>query len=84
MPKTPDFTQVALRVVQQATGEAPKKAAPTAKQEAGRKGGLKGGSTRMERLSPEERRELALKAAAARWDQQKAPAPVAATGVRKR
>ena len=31
MPKTPDFTQVALRVVQQATVVATKKAAPPPK-----------------------------------------------------
>lgn len=31
MPKTPDFTQVAFRVVQQATGQAPK-TAPLPKQ----------------------------------------------------
>lgn len=33
----------------------------------GRKGGLKGGRARMDSLSPEERRKLALKAAKARW-----------------
>jgi len=38
----------------------------------GRKGGLKGGRARMESLTAEERRELALKAARARW---RRPAP---------
>ena len=33
----------------------------------GRKGGLKGGRARMDSLSPEERRKLALQAAKARW-----------------
>jgi len=33
----------------------------------GRLGGLKGGRARAERLSPEERHELAKRAAAARW-----------------
>ncbi len=34
---------------------------------AGRKGGLKGGKARAAALSPEKRREIAKKAAAARW-----------------
>jgi hypothetical protein len=33
----------------------------------GRKGGLKGGRARAEKLSPERRREIAQAAAAARW-----------------
>jgi hypothetical protein len=33
----------------------------------GRRGGLKGGRARMDRLSPEERRKLGLKGAKARW-----------------
>lgn len=35
--------------------------------EANRKGGLKGGSARAKKLSPERRREIAKKAAARRW-----------------
>ena len=35
--------------------------------ELGRKGGLKGGKARAEKLSPERRAEIAKKAAAARW-----------------
>ncbi len=35
---------------------------------AGRLGGLKGGKARAENLSPEERKEVAKKAAKARWD----------------
>jgi hypothetical protein len=53
-----DFTQVAYAVFQQAVGEVPKKA-PSPKQEAGRKGGLKGGSKRMADMTTEERKELA-------------------------
>lgn len=34
----------------------------------GRRGGLKGGRARAEALSPDRRREIAKKAAAARWD----------------
>lgn len=33
----------------------------------GRKGGLKGGKSRMEQLTAEQRKELAAKAARARW-----------------
>jgi hypothetical protein len=36
----------------------------------GRKGGLKGGRSRMDSLTAEERRKLALKAAKARWGKQ--------------
>lgn len=65
MPKK-DFTQVAFDVVRQATGDAPKPTL-TQKQEAGRKGGLKGGASRMADLSEADRSELAKKAAQARW-----------------
>jgi hypothetical protein len=34
----------------------------------GRRGGLKGGKARAEKLTPEERKEIARKAAKARWD----------------
>ena len=33
----------------------------------GRKGGLKGGKRRLETMTPEQRKEVAQKAAAARW-----------------
>ena len=81
MPKK-DFTQIAFDVVQQATGEVPKPAAATPRQEAGRKGGLKGGASRMAQMTDEEKRELALKAAGARWNKD-APGPDG-TGARKR
>jgi hypothetical protein len=67
---SPDFTQVAFRVVQQAAhlgppSEEPKPLPPKAV--AGRKGGLKGGKAWAEKLAPEERSESARKAALARW-----------------
>lgn len=65
-----DFTQVAFDVFQQAVGETPK-LAPNTKQAAGRKGGLKGGKARMDKLSDAERKALSLKGVAAR---KKAPA----------
>lgn len=39
--------------------------------ELGRRGGLKGGKARSERLSPRRRTEIARKAAAARWKKKK-------------
>ncbi len=38
-----------------------------AAQELGRRGGLKGGKARAEKLSPERRKEIAREAAKARW-----------------
>lgn len=66
----PDFTQVAFRVAQQAAHLEPPPEEPeplSPKATAGRKGGLKGGKARAEKLTPEERTESAKKAAAARW-----------------
>lgn len=40
----------------------------------GRKGGLKGGKARMAMLTPKQRKELATKAARARWGKKAAPA----------
>ena len=37
----------------------------------GRRGGLKGGRARAEKLTPEERKEIARKAAKARWDKRR-------------
>lgn len=37
----------------------------------GRLGGLKGGKARAKKLSPEKRKEIARKAAKARWDKEK-------------
>lgn len=62
-----DFTQVALAVVQQATGEIEPTPELTGKKADSRKGGLKGGKARAEKLTPEERSEIAKKAAKVRW-----------------
>jgi hypothetical protein len=64
--KRKDFTQTALDVVRQATGEV---TAPplSKKQERGRKGGLKGGVSRAVTLTPEQRSDIARVAAQARW-----------------
>jgi hypothetical protein len=81
MPRK-DFSQIALDVVRRATGEQPAPAT-SPKKEAGRKGGLKGGARRMESMTPEQRKELALKAANARWGKSgRAPEPQ--PGARKR
>lgn len=65
-----DVNQLARQVVDEATGEAPAEPEPTkdpAAVELGRKGGLKGGKARAEKLSPERRKEIARRAARARW-----------------
>lgn len=60
--KEHDFAITAFRVVQEATGQnEPDYSA------LGRKGGLKGGKARAEKLTPERRSEIARKAAQARW-----------------
>ncbi|HVF12606.1 MAG TPA: hypothetical protein VNA87_05930 [Actinomycetota bacterium] len=69
-PKRPtDLNQKAASIVSAATeGEAdPFEGKDPAAVELGRKGGLKGGKARAEKLTPERRREIAKKAAAARW-----------------
>ena len=73
-----DFTQVAHAVFMQATGAVPKKAEPTAKQIAARKGGLIGGKNRMDAMTTEEKTRLSALGVAAR----KTPASSRA-GVRK-
>ncbi len=81
MPKR-DFSQVAFDVVQQAVGAVPRPPAKTARQLNGAKGGVKGGASRMADMTPEQRKELALKAAGARWSKN---APDSnASGARKR
>lgn len=72
-----DIAQNALRVVEQAIGEPlkperkimhfpPRKKNPAAVA-LGKLGGFKGGHARAAKLSPEERKEIAQKAAKARW-----------------
>ena len=74
-----DFTQVAHAVFMQATGATPKKAEPTAKQLAGRKGGLIGGKNRMDAMTADEKARLSALGVAAR----KTPASSRAGAVRK-
>ncbi len=78
--KEHDFNIVAFRVVQEATGEEkppaetpepPQELTPEERHAAavalGRLGGKKGGKARAEKLTPEQRREIARKAAETRW-----------------
>jgi len=72
-----DFSVTAFRVVQEATGQAEtetKEVIPESSVDRhaaavalGRLGGLKGGKARADKLTPEQRRESARKAAKARW-----------------
>ena len=65
-----DFAVNAFRVMQEATGQVDTKGKPKKEFDAkalGRAGGLKGGKVRAERLTPEQRSEIARKAAKARW-----------------
>lgn len=59
-----------------ATGQTEDKAPDEGKNpaavERGQAGGLKGGKARAEKLTPEQRREIAQKAAAGRWKEHKA------------
>jgi hypothetical protein len=67
-----DFAQNALRVVEIATG-APLKSKKNPHAVAlGRMGGKVGGQRRSEALTPERKREIASKAARARWGKEKA------------
>ena len=64
-PKRPrDTNQLAKLIVDLATGVNVEHEPDTSGQ---RKGGLKGGKARAEKLSPSERSEIAEKAARARW-----------------
>ncbi len=71
MPKGPkgekrpaDVVGAAVTVAKIATGEIEEEADG---KDYARKGGLKGGAARSKKLTPERRREIARKAAAARW-----------------
>ena len=73
MPKGPrgerrpgDVIGAAITVAKIATGEIEETALEPGKEYA-RRGGKKGGKARAERLSSEERKRIAAKAAAARW-----------------
>ena len=66
-----DLNQLAKFIVDQASGEVLKEEPPHVKNEAavalGRLGGKKGGAARAAALTPEQRSEIAKKAAAGRW-----------------
>lgn len=65
--KPADLNRLAAAIVDDATSEVPP--APESPQaRAGRAGGAKGGRARAERMSADERRESARKAAQARWN----------------
>lgn len=74
-PKRPrDANQLAKSIVDIATGHADdsvratqERAKDPAAVSLGRRGGLKGGRARAEKLDPESRREIAKRAANARW-----------------
>jgi hypothetical protein len=68
-----DLNQLAKLITDQATGQAPPELASRkdgknpAAVALGRLGGLKGGKVRAEKLSERKRKQIAKKAAAARW-----------------
>jgi hypothetical protein len=66
-----DVNELAAQIVGEATGEIEPTDPDAGKDPAavalGRKGGLKGGKARAEKMTPEERSEAARKAATARW-----------------
>lgn len=69
-----DFNSRAFESVAKLTGTAPSEPEPepedpvrAAARELGRRGGLKGGKARTEKMTPAERSESARKAAQARW-----------------
>ena len=71
-PKRPrDINQLAYRIVQEATGTAPPPKPERPKnphaQALAKLGAAKGGKARAAKLRPEQRTEIARKAAAARW-----------------
>jgi len=74
MPKGPqgqkrpgDVVGAAIRVAQIATGEADDEIEDDGKDPAAKALGAKGGKARASKLTPEQRSEIAKRAAAARW-----------------
>jgi hypothetical protein len=67
----PDVNQMAANLIDAITGELPAEQIDPSKNPnavaLGRLGGLKGGRARAEKLSPRKRKEIARKAATARW-----------------
>jgi hypothetical protein len=70
--KSRDINVLASQVVEEATGESTPGEGNTIKNPAavalGRLGGLKGGKARANKLTPEQRRVIARRAAQARWN----------------
>lgn len=70
--KPRDLNALAARIVADSTDDEPTPDPDDGKNPAavalGRLGGLKGGKARAEKLTPEQRSEIARKAATARWD----------------
>ena len=62
-----DLNQLAKRMLDEATGNAPKTKPPAQKNAAAKFGGVKGGAARAAKLTSEQRSEIAKKAAAGRW-----------------
>lgn len=73
--KKKDLNERAFSIVQQITGEAPAPQPERDKNPAavalGRLGGLKGGKARAEKLTANQRKEMAKKAALARWSRKR-------------
>lgn len=69
--KPADINELAAAIVQEATEDEeqakPEREKNPAAVALGRLGGLKGGKARAEKLTPEQRKEIARKAAEARW-----------------
>jgi len=65
LPKDPN--QLAHAIVRLSTEEPEKSEISKYLSEIGRKGGLKGGKARAEKLTAKQRRKIAIKAAHARW-----------------
>jgi hypothetical protein len=65
-----DLNQIAHRIVRESTEP---KVPETPAQVNGRSGGLKGGKARAAKLTAEERRQIARRAAEARWARQAEP-----------
>ena len=70
-PKNLDLNQLAKRIVDEAIGDEPITLEPAQKDQAavnrGRLGGLKGGKARADKLTEEQRMEIAKKSASERW-----------------
>lgn len=69
-----DVNELARQIVNESTGDTPPAPDPDEGKDPaavalGRKGGLKGGKARAEKMTPEERSEAARLAAQARWRQ---------------